>query len=389
MTLRVSSTVQELHELICAARTGDLEISDIAALTRDLAESGEMLTWEGDRIADVASTGGPTSLSTLLCPLFLTTLGWRIPKLGVPGRPAGGLDALSQIPGYRVHLSSTEVEAVIARCGYAHFAAGDQIAPLDARLFKLRQESAAQTVPALVTSSVLSKKLAVGVRTVGLEVRVATHGNFGSNLRTARENSKLFCSVASALEMHATCILTDASRPYQPFIGRAEALLALFRLFSVNAGHWLNRHLDQCSWMAAATVGLPPTPVTVGQLYNAFVSNVEAQGGSVDGFEETACNAADGHRYTVTAPRSGFPTVNLEQLRRVIVGRQKKAEGDREYPDPVGVILLVEDSQMVSVGDPLLTVRVESMKKQFISEVSACVVVSEHAPTVFGETVHG
>ena len=347
------------------------------------------MTWMCDRTADVASTGGPASLSTLLCPLFLRTLGWKIPKLGVPGRPAGGLDVLSRIPGYRVDLSSAEVATVIDDCGYAHFAAGDQIAPLDARLFTLRQESGAQTVPALVISSVLSKKLAVGVNTVGLDVRVATHGNFGSDMPAARENAELFCRVASALKIDATCILTDASRPYQPYIGRGEALLALFRLFSGDADHWLKRHADHCSWMASATVGLPPSPVTVDHIYEAFASNVKAQGGSIAGFEDAAHKVADSRRYTVTAPKSGFPTVNLERLRQVIVRRQKKADGDGTYPDPAGVILLVEDTQLVSVGEPIMTVRVETMTNRFLSEVSACTVMSEIPPPLFGEKISG
>ena len=178
MELWAGSTDHELLEVIASARRGDLDDAGIAALARSLAASGETLESNTDRTADVASTGGPSSLSTLLCPLFLRAFGWIVPKLGVPGRPAGGLDVLSRIPGYRVDLSAAEVACVLRDCGYAHFVAGERIAPLDARLFTLRQQTGAQTIPALVIASLLSKKIAVGVRTVGLDVRVAMHGNF-------------------------------------------------------------------------------------------------------------------------------------------------------------------------------------------------------------------
>ena len=389
MKLQACSTEQELQELIRASKSGELHASDIATIARDLARSGEMMTWRHRRTADVASTGGPASLSTLLCPLFLKILDWNIPKLGVPGRPAGGLDVLSRIPGYRVHLSSGDVKSVLDRCGYAHFAAGDQIAPLDARLFAMRQTFGAQTVPALVIASVLSKKLAVGVETVGLDVRVAAHGNFGRDMSTARENSNLFCNVASALQITATCLLTDASRPYQPYIGRGEALLALFRLFPGEADHWLKRHADQCSWMASAAVGVPPSSAPYCTLYEVFASNVEAQGGSIVGFEDTARMVADSHNYTITAPSPGFPMINLERLRQVIVNWQKKADANGTYPDPAGVILLVEGSQLVSTGEPIMTVRSDTMANDFLNAVSACVIMSDIPPSIFGERING
>lgn len=262
MKLSARSSDQELITVISAVRNGEIDDAGIAELALAMAASGKTVRASCPNTADVPSTGGPTSLSTLLCPLFLRALGWTVPKLGVPGRPAGGLDVLSQIPGYRTALSVPDVTRIIENCGYVHFAAGELVAPLDSRLFKLRQQINAQSVPALVIASLLAKKVAVGVSTVGLDVRVASHGNFGSNMPSARENSRRFCRVAELLGINATCILTDGSRPYQPYIGRGESLLALFRLFSGDSDPWLRRHANQCSWISAATVKLPASPAS-------------------------------------------------------------------------------------------------------------------------------
>ena len=67
-----------------------------ADLATILAASGERLSVDGAVVADVASTGGPASLSTLLTPLFLRAAGAIVPKLGVPGRPAGSIDCHSR-----------------------------------------------------------------------------------------------------------------------------------------------------------------------------------------------------------------------------------------------------------------------------------------------------
>jgi hypothetical protein len=68
-----------------------------AELATALASSGEVYDPHCLLTADVASTGGPSSLSTLLCPLFLRVGGLVVPKLGVPGRPAGGTNMSQSI----------------------------------------------------------------------------------------------------------------------------------------------------------------------------------------------------------------------------------------------------------------------------------------------------
>lgn len=387
MVLRSASTDDELLRVISQARNGELNVDAIASLASELAASGETLPASSENTADVASTGGPTSLSTLLCPLYLRSLGWLVPKLGVSGRPAGGLDVLAQIPGYRVELSAHEVTQVLAECGYAHFAAGSQIAPLDARLFRLRQDNDAQAVPSLVVASLLSKKLAVGVKNVGLDVRVAAYGNFGTNFVAARANARLFCNVAKKVGINARCVLTDASIPYQPYIGRGEALLALYRLFCGDADPRLRWHADQCAWMAASAVGASAGPGNRLKSYDSFAANISAQGGNLDAFHAIARNVSDRHRHEILANGSGFLRVELERIRDLIVARQRIAAG--KYPDPAGVILVADFERPVADGDVIMTARTENDIEGFLSELRTCVTISDAPPGTFGEVVDG
>ena len=94
-----------MHCIVQLALNDRFQEEDIAFLAHRLAESGEILTLSSHIFgADVASTGGPSSLSTILCPLFLRCLGRCVPKLAVSGRPAGGIDVMAQIPGYRTEF---------------------------------------------------------------------------------------------------------------------------------------------------------------------------------------------------------------------------------------------------------------------------------------------
>src|ERR1700730_17369116 len=159
-----SATDDEILSVIeLVARKYPADSKAAAALARALAGSGMSLKCITEFSADVASTGGPSSLSTLLSPLFLREGGAVVPKLGVAGRPAGGIDCLAQIRGYESSLVRSKVEAVLNSGGYAHFVADGQMAPLDGRMFKMRQQSGYQSVPTLVAASLLSKKLAVGI----------------------------------------------------------------------------------------------------------------------------------------------------------------------------------------------------------------------------------
>lgn len=127
---------------------------DIAELAVALARSGATLD-PSPRRMDVASSGGPTSLTTVVAPLQLTASGADCPALAVPGRPAGGIDSIGTLPGYRVTLSPHEVGTVLARSRYAHFVAGQEFAPLDAELFRFNQNSGTQASPALAIASLL------------------------------------------------------------------------------------------------------------------------------------------------------------------------------------------------------------------------------------------
>jgi hypothetical protein len=184
-------------------------VADLASL---LADSGVRLDF-GDHAADVASTGGPSSLSTLLCPVFLAMNGYSVPKLGVQGRPAGGIDVMAQIPGFDINPSPAKVADIITGCRFAHFLANETYAPLDQWLFRYRQEFGVQSVRNLVVASILAKKLAVGVTTAGLEIRVFPGGNFGSDVSIAIENAQFFLKVAEHLNIRTTVRTLSQATP--------------------------------------------------------------------------------------------------------------------------------------------------------------------------------
>ena len=335
---------------------------ELAYLAAVLGRSGNVLEIpQRQPIADLASTGAPTSLSTLLGPLYLRAMGFCVPKLGVPGRPAGGVDTLAQLPGYRVKLTNKEVMDCIEQCGYSHFLAGEEQAPLDARLFRYRQRSGAQDVPELTIASILSKKIAVGLDNAGLDVRVAPHGNFGATWAEARRNARRFSRIATIAGIDSVCFLTDARFPYQPFVGRGESLVALKDIFSGRRDPLLENHAKLCFAMACATVSQPATdlPSQTNAAEKHFYDNLLAQGSSQDAFETYVHKVRRGHNFEYLAKRHGFFCINLDRLRDLFLQFQPVGvELDVVFPDRIGIVLKKMPGDLVRPGDLIATVRV-------------------------------
>ena len=375
--------MRTLVECTKASPVGD---EDIAHLARRLAESGNLLTLPPSRRAsDVASTGGPSSLSTLLCPLYLRVFGCWVPKLAVPGRPAGGIDVMAQIPGFRVRLTQEEIYGSLEKCGYAHFLAGEMYAPLDVDLFSYRQRAGAQAIPELVIASLLAKKVAVGLSRAGLDVRVAPHGNFGATWEEAREHARRFCRVARLLGIETVCFLTDARTPYQPYIGRGESLLAMDDLFDDRACDSLALHAELCFKMAqAAALEEKATRPTSAELKVHFARNLEAQGTDYTAFKLQAEIIRAEKRFNIFSPAEGYLFLDLEELRSILVEIQARFAGEGNiFPDPCGVILLKMPGVFVRKGEVVASARFpEEIMMETCKRLGEHFTVSEDAPRI-------
>lgn len=366
--INTRSTDDEIARYLLEVKNDAFSNVEVAAqLAKALSGSGLIFHPSSQLTADVASTGGPSSLSTLLCPLYLRAAGLLVPKLAVPGRPAGGIDCLAQINGYRTELTAEELQEVMENSGYAHFLDAGRYAPLDARLFSLRKLHGALQIPTLVVASLLSKKIAVGVARAGLDVRVAPHGNFGSTWTIARDNAKLFIKTAELCDIKAFPVLTDARFPYQPYIGRGEALLALSEIFQGKASTWLAEHVAQCKLLA---ISVAPSSLhekiantQTQELESLFFTNIEAQGGGIGSFRTKASEIRSLHTEKLVAESDGFLCIALDEIRKTLTTFQARTESKgNPFPDPAGIILLKRPGEWVKKGQALATIRIADPK---------------------------
>ena len=351
---------ENMYNLCDYLKNNPFDKYQIAELTCVLAKSGATLSFNDCQTSDIPSTGGPSSLSTIICPLILKEY-FTVPKLGIVGRPAGGIDVLSQIEGYRIKLNQNDIYQIIKKTNYCHFISNNEYAPLDSLLFRYRSENNFKDIPSLVIASLLAKKVAVGVKQVCLDIRYSNYGTFGKSLLESELLSLNFKEVADLLGIKSTFYFSDNNMLMQPYIGRGEALLAIAEILNENNNLWLNNHISDCKRIVETLLQKEISHNKLNETINKnFIENIENQKGTFDSFVDIAKKTKGLHIYEFIALQKGIVKIDIEKMRNLIVDIQKKyATINNEFPDPCGIIFYKNQNETVSVNDLILTYRVK------------------------------
>lgn len=76
------------------------------------------------------------------------------------GFTGGTLDKLESIPGYRIHLSPSEIIATLEHVGCCIVGQTETLAPADKKMYAMRDVTGTVPSEPLIVSSIISKKAA-------------------------------------------------------------------------------------------------------------------------------------------------------------------------------------------------------------------------------------
>ncbi len=198
-----------------------LSTEETFLLTMAMAQSGGPVVPSPGRV-DKHSTGGVGDKVTLVVAPLVASLGIPVAKMSGRGlaHTGGTLDKLESIPGFRVHLARREWARLVDRVGLAVAAQSEELAPSDGRLYALRDATAAVDSPALIASSILSKKIAGGAPALVLDVKVG-RGSFNASEEAGRHLAQLMLALAQRAGLHAAALLTNMEEPLGHAVGNA------------------------------------------------------------------------------------------------------------------------------------------------------------------------
>ncbi|WHO73356.1 thymidine phosphorylase [Rhizobium sp. BT03] len=197
---------------------------EIVALTLAMADSGDRLQWADiDRpIADKHSTGGVGDNVSLMLAPIAAACGLAVPMISGRGlgHTGGTLDKLESIPGYMITPDARLFHKVVKQAGCAIIGQTGALAPADGRLYAVRDVTATVDSIPLITASILSKKLAAGLQTLVLDVKVG-NGAFMADRAQAEILAQSLVEVANGAGVTTSALITDMNQPLADAAGNA------------------------------------------------------------------------------------------------------------------------------------------------------------------------
>ncbi|HEX4770933.1 MAG TPA: thymidine phosphorylase [Bryobacteraceae bacterium] len=341
---------------------------EVDSLTEAFIRSGDTVDLSaipGTKV-DKHSTGGVGDKTSLICCPIAAAAGVIVPAIAgrALGHTGGTLDKLEAIPGFRTDLSIDEFKAQIAQHGLAFIGQTPELVPADGKFYALRDATATVESIALIASSIMSKKVAVGLDALVLDVKVGS-GAFMKKQVEARRLAQMMVGIGRRLDKRVLALITDMSQPLGYAVGNALEIMEVSQTLQ-NAGP---ADLTRLSLeLAARMIFLGKITKTIdearelaqsklldGSGYRKFKDVIAAQGGNpqvLDRFE--LLPNATGAREITTA-RGGYVSgIDAELIGQAscMIGAGRDCKEDPIDP-AVGVILEVKVGQKIEPGSIL------------------------------------
>jgi len=379
----------QLSALLMAIMFRGMSQPELAAWTDAMLHSGDVLDLSATDMAkiDKHSTGGVgDKISIPLAPL-VTACGIAIPMMSGRGlgHTGGTLDKLETIPGFRTRLDPDEFAQQLDELGLVLAGQSETLVPADRRIYALRDASG--TVPSvpLISSSIMSKKLAEDLDGLVLDVKIGS-GAFMKDVASGRELAETMVGIGKSHNTPVVGILTDMDQPLGTEVGNANEMIESIAILkgegpadTTELTFRLGEEMLILGGVAADRAEARSqldSVIASGAALDVFAKVIEAQGGDPRVLDDQSIFPSAEHEFVVVAEKAGF----VERCDALAVGRSavrlgagRQAKEDDVDPG-VGISVRAKVGDEVAAGDTLATVRYNTDH-----QLAACLPVLETA----------
>jgi pyrimidine-nucleoside phosphorylase len=353
-------------------------------------------------IADKHSTGGVGDKTTITVAPLVAACGIPVGKMSGRGlgHTGGTLDKLDSIPGFTSELSIEQYKHNLRETGIVLAGQTHDLAPADGRLYALRDVTATVASVPLIAASVMSKKIAAGADAIVLDVKVGL-GAFMQTDDDAVALASVMVEMGRGVGRRVSAVIAGMSQPLGHTVGNAleiiEAIEALRPPAQAPQPHNSVPRADSgeqrngpariaagddyrahCLAVAAQmlllvgaardgndAIGILNEAIASGRALAKFREWIATQGGDARVADDIAILPRARFREDVPAPQGGYIrgvdalAIGLSAM-RLGAGRLKK--GDLIDP-AVGIVMHKKIGDVVSRGEPLLTIHANDVDK--------------------------
>ena len=338
------------------------------AFTKEMLESGEQIDLSSiDGICvDKHSTGGVGDKTTLVVGPLFASCGLKLAKMSGRGlgHTGGTLDKLESIPNFTINISSEDFYKQVREISIAVIGQTANITPADKKLYALRDVTGTVNSIGLIASSIMSKKIASGAKTIILDVKVG-EGAFMKNIGQARELAKSMVKIGNAYGRNMIIVLSNMSEPLGNMVGNSleviEAIETLkgkgpesFRNFCYDLVCEMLLETNVCDSLEEAKK-LVIQKIQSGEALNKLKEMIIYQQGNPEVINNYSLLPSASKKISVLSKEEGY----IKDLNALEIGIAAMLLGaGRENKDAsidfgVGVEVLKKVGDKVSIGEPL------------------------------------
>ena len=368
----------QISALLMAIFYRGMDTEETRNLTYFMLNSGKKLDLsdvKGKKI-DKHSTGGVgDKISLILAPL-VARMGITVPMItgrGL-GHTGGTSDKMEAIPGYETALPFDKFKEVLKEIGCSIISQTGEIAPADKELYALRDATeTVESVP-LITSSILSKKLAEDLDGLVVDLKVG-EGAFMKKFDSAKKLGEMMKKVGEELGTKMTIVFTDQSAPIGRNIGNAPEVLEAVEILKGNLTDYpdtveITVTLAEEMCALAGLKGDIPAVLKSGRAFDKFKTMVTQHGGNLSELSTyenpfEICIDKEGIIEKIDAYKIGIAALKTG------AGREKKEDN---VDLKAGIKLLKVEGEEVGNNEPIALVYtrkpLEPIKENILSAYS-------------------
>jgi thymidine phosphorylase len=357
---------EQAGALLMAVFFNGLNESELDSWVKAMINSGEKLDLSQVKkpTVDKHSTGGVGDKISLPLVPIVAACGAAVPQLGGRGLGTfgGTIDKMESIVGWKAQIANKDLINQLNNIGGFIAQPGDNLAPADRKMYSFRDViGCVESIP-LISSSIMSKKIAEGTSSLVLDVKVG-RGAFMKEISQARQLAETMVQIGNNAGVKTVALLTQMDTP----LGRAAGnALEVTESIEVLKGNGPKDLVELTLILAREMLALanidkdPQTVIDDGSALKIWEQMVSAQGGDLS---KDVARSKDIRIYR--SEQSGYIT-DLDPYKvglsawHLGAGRTKKED---EVSKTAGIVCLAKEGDLVEKGQPIFEIHVDQAER--------------------------